>query len=431
MRNGGRNFHKPARSLTHPTITRYRHPTSIIYHLSLLYTVPMDISRPIPTAITAALDTNVSLQSELQRLLVQIKWKKVINRRDAARVMMYCRNEGDHSLNISSATGDGAGASMLNSNDSLRLFADKNNSTSRKRDIDGTDALKIPTKFTVRKKSKLACNSSRKEMRRFFMDKEGTTPKSITWGTGRKQDIGRPAVIFERMQSRIAVEDEEPETMMWKKAKKCVWKDNSLEEVSMKITSSRLAENHLVPVFSFADPKMASAKFTKTECSFIKSMIQKMGGSIDWYNFAIKYRDKISQQSPWRCFCLFRSSTQNQTTWTSVEDELLLKYLAVQGPQYLLQGDCAVQTCRNLFPDRSTKQLILRAQSSLINPNYVQSSWGTNEKRKLALLVRAYSNEPNPINSVSRAVHFPHRASRSVAEKWINTLNPEMHHRFT
>jgi hypothetical protein len=380
----------------------------------------MDISRPIPTAITAALDTNISLQSELQRLLVQIKCKKVKNRRDAARVMI-------HSLQIiSSTTGDGTSASMLNSNDSL---------ASRKRDIDGTDTLKVAT-MSAKKKSKLACNSIRKETRRFFTDKDGTHPKSMMWSAGRENNSGRPAVIFERMQSRISVEDEEPETT-WKKAKRCVWKDNSFEEVSIKImnTSSSPAENHLVPIFSFADPKMASPKFTKTECSFIASMIRKMGGddqnSIDWYNFARKYRDKINQQSPWRCFCLFRSSLQNQSTWKSVEDELLLKYLAAQGPQYLLQGDCAVQTCRNLFPDRSTKQVLLRAQSSLINPNYVQSAWGTNEKRKLALLVRAYSNEPNPINSVSRAVHFPHRAPKSVSEKWVNTLNPEMHHRFT
>ena len=66
--------------------------------------------RPIPSAIYTALETNISLQSELQRLLMKIKCKKALNRRDAARVMMHCQDEGDHSLIMAlSTTGDDAG----------------------------------------------------------------------------------------------------------------------------------------------------------------------------------------------------------------------------------------------------------------------------------------------------------------------------------
>ncbi|KAL7431518.1 hypothetical protein ACHAXH_007627 [Discostella pseudostelligera] len=401
------------------------------------------VSRPIPSAISAALETNISLQSELHRLLEKIKCKKVINRRNAARVMKYCRNEGegDHSLRTTlSATVGGTCTTISESNDSIQSVSNENCAPGKRDECSATIAInesdlskaKVATEFPPRKKTKLACNSNRKEMRRFFMDKDGSTPKSIMWGMGRENEIEQPAsVIFER-NDHVSADEEVPRSS-WKKAKRCAWKYDSLEEVSFKIvnTPPRSAENRLLPCFSFADPKMAAAKFTKQECNFIMSMITKSGGSkhksIDWYNFAIEYYDKINQQSPWRCFCLFRSSLQNLSTWSPDEDELLLKYLASHGPQYLFQGDCAVQTCKNLF-DRSTKQVILRAQSTLINPNYVQNAWDTNEKRKLALLVRAYSNEPNPINLVSRPVHFSHRAPKSVAEKWTNTLNPAMYH---
>lgn len=399
--------------------------------------MPPAVERPIPSTISVALETNASLQSELQRLLLKIKYKKARNRREASRVMMYCQNEDDHSMRFFS--------SSTTSGNKYASITDINNSRKREKSsalvvIDNIEASKATIECIPRKKSKLACNSNRKEMRRFFMDKDGSTPESIT-GMGRGDVIRQPTtVIFERNhQSHDISAEKEMTKMSRNKSKRSTWKGNSLEAISIKIvnTPPRLVENVencLVPIFSFADSKSSGTKFTNRECSFIMSMIRMEGGDkqmpIDWHNFAIKHCEKINQHSPWRCFCLFRSSLQHQLPWSPDEDELLLKYLAAHGPQYLLQRDCAVQTCRNLFPNRSTKQVILRAQSSLINPNYVQNSWDTNEKRKLALLVRAYSNEPNPINSVSRAFHFPHRASKSVAEKWINTLNPEMHHRF-
>lgn len=400
--------------------------------------MPSAVDRPIPSSISVALETNVSLQSELQRLLLKIKCKKAQNRREASRVMMYCQNEHDHSLRLfsSSTTSDNTYASITDVNNS-----GKRNSSALVA-IDNSEASKVAIECIPRKKLKLACISNTKEMRRFFMDKDGSTPEYIVWGVGKDNVTRQPATVIFGSNNQlhdVATAEETPK-MSWNKAKRSAWKGNSFEEISIKIvgTPSRLvdsAEKRHVPIFSFADPKIAGKKFTNRECSFIMSMIRKEGGDrqmpIDWHNFAVKHCEKINQQSPWRCFCLFRSSLQSPLPWSTDDDELLLKYLAAHGPQYLLQRDCAVQTCRNLFPNRSTKQVILRAHSSLINPNYVQNSWDTNEKRKLALLVRAYSDEPNPINFVSRAVHFPHRASKSVAEKWISTLNPEMHHRFT
>ncbi|KAL7532388.1 hypothetical protein ACHAXR_004602 [Thalassiosira sp. AJA248-18] len=148
---------------------------------------------------------------------------------------------------------------------------------------------------------------------------------------------------------------------------------------------------------------------------------------------AVKHHVKFNRQTPWLCFSHYRSSIQNPSTrcppWSPDEDELLLKYLAVHGSQYLHQGFSLEQICKNIFPLRNTKQLLLRAHSTLINPNYIHDAWDADEKRKLALLMRVYSNDQNPITCASRPVHFPYRAPKSVAEKWIKTLDPELSYR--
>ena len=131
----------------------------------------------------------------------------------------------------------------------------------------------------------------------------------------------------------------------------------------------------------------------------------------------------------WLCFQHYRSTLINPSTrvppWTQDEDELLLKYLAAQGSQYLLQGESIVQTCRNLFPNRIIKQIIGRCKSTLVNPSLIHDSWSSDEKRKLALLMRVYSDEQNPSNLASRSIHFPNRAPKSVAEKWTVFIKPE------
>ena len=94
-----------------------------------------------------------------------------------------------------------------------------------------------------------------------------------------------------------------------------------------------------------------------------------------------------------------------------------------------LSQDTLTQICKNIFPQRNTKQLTLRAQSTLINPNYIHADWDADEKRKLALLMRVYSNGVTPVNSCSRTAHYPNRAPKGVAEKWIKTLDPALSHR--
>jgi hypothetical protein len=399
---------------------------------------------PIPSAISAAIESNVALQVELQRRLVQIKRKKVQNRRQASMVIASLSQElaeDDHPLeqHPSFATAEPVpkkfkkGRTSIVQNQCASGDAGFQTAAS---DIHETDASTIFPKTTASSKPNCHYNPTRKWMRRFFVDKDGSIPTAIwrsTLGEYEKDLSQSSVVVLERNVESQFTSDEVQEA--WKKVRRNSWKHNSLEEVAIKIYKSMpTSAECLIPCFTFADSKIAKAKFTKHECLSIMSMVGALGGnkkqSIDWYEVAIKHYAKFDRQTPWRCFSYFRSFLQNPATtrcppWSPDDDELLLKYLAANGPQYLLQGDSAVQICRCLFPHRSTAQLILRAQSTLVNPNFVHDAWDVDEKRKLALLMRAYSDEPNPVNFASRTVHFPSRAPKSVAEKWIKTLDPK------
>ena len=416
---------------------------------------------PIPSAIYVALQSNLAIQAELQRRLLKIKSKKVQNRRNAATVSasisqcwdnvddVECAMEkhvkfdsGSSVVEIASKK-TGIDALIDAAHQSQKIDLDTTQECNKSAEDDyntkETDASNVVTKSNKKQKSKGSSpNPKRKETRGFFVDRDGSTPhislSSIVGEGAIEAEMQSTRVIYERKKSPTPSK-EEPQTT-WEEAKS---KNLSTgEEVSLTIIdhksqppSSEECCQH-VARFSFADTNIAKTKFTKQECTFLMSMISKFTEEekrgIDWYELAVKHYAKFKKQTPWSCFCQYRSSLQNPksrcTPWSSEEDELLLKYVTAQGPQYLLQGESIVQTCRNLFPHRNVPQLINRLNVTLLNPNYVQEAWSSDEKRRLALLMRVYSSEEKPINMASHTVHFPNRASKSVFDKWINTLDP-------
>jgi hypothetical protein len=408
--------------------------------------VEQSVHGPIPSAISLAIKSNIALQAELQRLLMQIKCKKVQNRRDASRVISSMSRklaDYDHPLGrhpssaMNKITVAPLSKKCKRGQDSISHNQCASGDGGLRAEtiiVHETDASNIVTESAKKSKPDYYYNPNRKWMRRFFIDNDGSTP-SVKWrNTGEyEKDLTQSTIVMfvRNIESRLSSEEVQK---AWKEVRRENWKINSFEEVALKLYQTVPSSFEcLVPCFTFVDSKIAKTKFTKQECLYIMSMVGALGGnnqrSIDWYELAKKHYARFNGQTPWRCFSLFRSFLQNPATtrcppWSPDEDELLLKYLAVHGPQYLLQGDSAVQTCRNFFPHRSTRQLILRAQSTLLNPNYVHDAWDPDEKRKLALLMRAYSNERNPSDLASRTVHFSRRAPKSVAEKWIKTLNP-------
>jgi hypothetical protein len=215
--------------------------------------------------------------------------------------------------------------------------------------------------------------------------------------------------------------------------------DRFFEEVAsnLNLTNPRTAQECRSAYFTFADPNIVTTKFSKQESLFLLSMVRELAGhnkgNVDWYELTNKlnsqfYSSESKRRTPWQCFKHFRSNLQKDSSrcppWTAEEDELLLKYIAAHGPQFIFGGDAVAQACQNLFPLRDPKQVYQRAHSSLVNPNYVHDRWDINEERKLALLMRAYSDKPNPIRHASSTDHFPHRAQIRVTSKWNRSLDP-------
>ncbi|KAL7547081.1 hypothetical protein ACHAWF_010396 [Thalassiosira exigua] len=411
---------------------------------------------PIPSAIKTALESNVALQAELKRRLLRVKRAKVRNRRDAASVAAsiphcwdndpYCSFEqstscGDKSKSQSlGGDADAKGLHHPKAGDEKLSKGDSREPISRIKEIKSRTessahgAKTFPVKWRF--------NPNRSGTRRFFVDPEGSTPEPWVDDIMRKFEMvkhnkgrTRARVIFDLDEAQSPVGDPKES---WDGVKEKSIATSSLEKVRLRIvrTLPNADEESSTAHFSFYDSKRSKTKFTKEECLFIMSMISRLGGAhrdVDWHDIATKHFAKFKRQTPWRCFSHFRSSLENPATrcppWSKEEDELFLKYVAAHGPQYLLQGESLVQMCKNIFPLRNSKQITLRAHSTLINPSYIHNAWNAKEKRKLAILMRVYSKEPQPINSVARMVHFPQRAPKSVTEKWIKRLDPSVSHR--
>ncbi|KAL9180124.1 hypothetical protein ACHAXT_008094 [Thalassiosira profunda] len=417
---------------------------------------PVPASGPLPSSIAAALESNAALQSELQRRLLGIKRLKVQNRRDAARVaasMARCCNNDNEGVIASSGAAEQISLDMT---DQSNLDEDSagNNGPVKGRaktvHFDGegdgecidpeskpaTRAAPNPAANLLDSK-KWAVNPSRKGTRGFFVDPDGSTPdlsRDDIMGSGG-EEVGQMArVAFDKKPHTSLKEPQKT----WDKARKRKW-PSSFEEVDIRIDRTSLGseQNRPTTQFTFADAGKSKAKFNKQESLFIKSAVEQSNedqSGIDWQDLAVELNAKFGRhQTPWQIFRHYRSTLQNPSSrippWSPDEDELLLKYLAAHGPQFTLQGDDMVQLCKNLFPLRNPAQLLLRTGSTLLNPNYRHEAWDTDEKRKLALLMRVYGDEKNPVYLASQPAHFPQRAQKSVTEKWIRTLDPSLSHR--
>ncbi len=166
--------------------------------------------------------------------------------------------------------------------------------------------------------------------------------------------------------------------------------------------------------------------------------------------------------------------------FTPEEDELLLRYIAAMGPQFVWDMQQISHLSARLFPGKTPRQLYERTTFSLWNPlatmgvaeggtNHEDEDdytaglyWTRAEEQKLVLAMKIYSASPNdevgdddndddsdesilqggkgnnkataPISAIRRAAaHFhPQRPFDRVARKWERSLNPKLsQHPFT
>eukprot|EP00956_Cyclotella_meneghiniana_P030263 scaffold75592_cov75-Cyclotella_meneghiniana.AAC.9 len=395
---------------------------------------PQDTT-PEPTAplgstassISTALASNLALQLELKHRLTEVRRRKFQNRLHATQVtksLSLClvnkpyRDSPENSSHFPVDGGASTGYDLQ------------------------THPLTVDDTSTPR-----VANPNRKWMRHFFVDSDESTPDISICGdpsldksaheikpqcAWSKTDVVMlQNVVNETLHSRSCANNHENTA---NEISSIPWDDASFfEQIASKFLDTNPTRSPIecqTALLTFADVNIVNTKFTKEESLFILREVKSQGGNVNWHELAIKlnsnfYSDPL-RRTPWQCFKNYRSNlldSSNFLAWTADEDELLLKYIAAHGPQFIFGEGSISQACQQLFIQREPKSLAIRAHNTLVNPNLVQETWDTNDQRKLVLLMRAYNSDQEK-HTISNSTHFPHRAMSSVTSKWDRSLNP-------
>lgn len=183
-----------------------------------------------------------------------------------------------------------------------------------------------------------------------------------------------------------------------------------------------------------------------------------------------RYDTSNTNHSTWsQLLTHYKTNPPVNHPWTLPQDNFLFTCIAAAGPQHVWGTDAIVHLTTKFFPHKTRKQFFSRIHQSLLNPNYSHDAWTLQEERKLVLLMKFYhegssqqngvittrtadserrrSNEnvhtnddddddfqqhtrPRQHNSsltlYRASSHFP-RNTKSVADKWHRTLNPEQY----
>ena len=350
-------------------------------------TYDSDKVAPTPAAISAALESNLALQSELRSRLTDVRKLRSQNRHDAEAVLS-----------------------------SLSLIWNKDSDTS----INNSSEKKCAEKKPIEVLTTFDSSEGDKEEHNNKQNKRARVDCNNCVWTDEQVKHLQNAINEARKDALDRAPDNE---ILDEAASKC------------KIPS-RSASDCKAALFTFADPIILTTKLTKKETQFILDVTNEFDGKdIDWLEIATQLNEKLypdghHRRTPWQCFKYYQSSLEKRAIpWSSDEDELFIKYLAAQGPQYLLQGDSLARINGNLFPHRNPNKISIRTHTTLLNPNYANDWWSKDEEQKLALLMRAYSESGDgtlPLKQASQSAHFPRRAQTLVSFKWNRSLCPKM-----
>ena len=141
--------------------------------------------------------------------------------------------------------------------------------------------------------------------------------------------------------------------------------------------------------------------FSKEESSKLLDVInQSNHQSLD-----VVARSLNNARTPFQCFQrLQKVISGNIGTLNQDEDELLLKFIAASGPQFVLGHHTTTFMSQRFFPHLSTRQILTRVNTSLVNPNHRNERWSDDEERLLVLGMKSYSNDDHAISKVAVSI---------------------------
>jgi hypothetical protein len=173
----------------------------------------------------------------------------------------------------------------------------------------------------------------------------------------------------------------------------------------------------------------------------VASMVSTDGASnMNWEKVAIVVQQQSQSTNhcnAWDCILAYHTKlktplVQMQTassTWIHEEDEILLKFIAALGPQAVIESkNTLIQhtLCTQLLINKSKKQIFIRANQTLLNPNIQRTDWSDYEERRLPICMKIY-NEKNAGDNhqlYRASTHCYGRSTKSVVDKWNRSINP-------
>ena len=399
------------------------------------------------------LRSNLQLQRALGERIASINKRKERNRRAAGEAVAA-------SLPATSG-GDGGTGSISNRRveellDQRRLrlrqhqkvAADAATTSTCKSTINPTATATTPTAPGRKRKRSTGIKSARgwqqtpnrKWHRRYFVDAEGSTPQP-------NNDVARRAQWLRDVASSLP-----PDTLSYHHGSGGKEETGNGEEADDGDDDVVAIPQQQQRKTNAKKPKQKAASrrgnpLTAAERATVRAAFVESEGYPDWSRIIASDESAIAgvkKATAWDCFryvqkeassllldggasgtnarAVARSSTSNSSLpsqpWGSDEDAALLTAVMSLGPQFTLSRDSVSGLARELFADRSVKQIKKRANESLVNPNYRSPAvrWTDEEERMLVLMMRAYGHCPSPL--VKAFGHFPNVASKSISEKW-------------
>jgi hypothetical protein len=360
------------------------------------------MAQPVATAtatattvqsLEVALQSNLQLQAEVARRLQNLARRKAENRRLASRIQAQMVDTWDEI-------------------DVLRTppppLEPKVRAKPRTQNNQVVGMTGVMKKYTA----KWNHDPFRKWTRRFFVDPDGSVPApNEDMIKRRRLEEGKffyhtcPPWSNKEIETLLAITTE----ILAKKkdndnadsscldfaqvARTLEERTKSVDRLKCPTTRPRSADDCRL---KYAEMRRENPPFTKDELMKILEQVHLHNGNPPWQDVATLLNRTATA---WQCLLAYQTklTSSRSSPWTREEDEVLLKYVAAMGPQWVLTLGSAADLSAHVLPNRTPKQILARANTTLVNPNLTHGIWSDEEERKLVLCMKVYRDTPNPI----------------------------------
>lgn len=142
-------------------------------------------------------------------------------------------------------------------------------------------------------------------------------------------------------------------------------------------------------------PSINHSPITKQESLLILESLYRYNGNPPWDELA---RDLSNGRTPFQCFRHAQIKLSNSLSkdtnvndfFTEEEDELLFKFIAASGPQFVMDIHSATLMSQKLLPKASVSKILFRVNESSLNPSFTVDKWTEDEERALSLAMKMF-----------------------------------------